>query len=291
MVKSIHTLVKDIYELVGGPNGITTLPSDLGSNVQDALASSFGPQPRRRLRLSQMGPRCPRALWYSIHHPELEEQLPPYARIKYAYGHIIEHLLIGLAKAAGHDVQGEQNEVSVDGVRGHRDCVIDGCIVDVKSAATRSFLKFRDKTIAEDDPFGYLDQLDGYAVGSMDDPLVTTKDKAYLLAVDKQLGHLALYEHLVRPESIRRRVADYKQIVSLATAPHCTCGTEPDGESGNIKLDTKASYSGYKHHCFPQVRTFLYSSGPRYLSKVVKLPMYRGQPIQEVDKHGNYVYH
>lgn len=286
MVKSIHTLVKDIYELVGGPNGITTLPSDLGFNVQDALATSFGPPSRRGLRLSQMGPRCPRALWYSIHHPELEEQLPPYARIKYAYGHIIEHLIIGLAKAAGHNVQGEQNEVSVDGVRGHRDCVIDGCIVDVKSAASRSFLKFRDKTIAEDDPFGYLDQLDGYAVGSMDDPLVTVKDKAYLLAVDKQLGHLALYEHRIREEDIRNRIASYKRIVEGNTPPACTCESIPDGKSGNIKLDVKASYNSFKHCCHPNLRTFLYANGPVYLTKVIRKP-----DVTEVDKHGKYIYH
>jgi hypothetical protein len=90
-----------------------------------------------------------------VHHPELGEELPPQARIKYAYGHIIEHLIIELARAAGHEVVGEQDEITVDGILGHRDCVIDGCIVDVKSAASRSFLKFRDKTIAQDDPFGY----------------------------------------------------------------------------------------------------------------------------------------
>ncbi len=271
-MKSIHTLIPDIYSIVGGPDGITNLPPDLGNDVQNALEASLGPRTPRGLRLSQMGDRCPRQLWYSIHHPELEEPIPPYARIKYCYGHIIEHLVIGLAKAAGHTVTGEQHEVVVDGVVGHRDCVIDGCIVDVKSAASRSFLKFRDKTIAQDDSFGYLDQLDGYAVGSLDDPLVLDKEHAYLLAVDKQLGHLALYQHKVRPDAIRKRIQDYKDVIGLRSPPACNCGTLPDGKAGNIRLDTRASYNTFKHCCHPHLRTFLYSDGPRYLTKVVRLP-------------------
>lgn len=291
MTKSIHTLIPDIYALVGGPNGITNLPPNMGDNIQSALEASLGPrEPRRSLRLSQLGPRCPRALWYSVNHPELEEQLPAYARIKYAFGHVVEHFVIGLAKAAGHTVEGEQDEIHVDGVLGHRDCIIDGVIVDVKSAASRSFLKFKTGSIAEDDPFGYLDQIDAYVLGSVDDPRVLVKDRGYLLAVDKQLGHLALYEHKIRPRTITERIRLYREIVQQPHEPDCSCEVVPDGESGNIKLGTKAAYSSYKHCCFPTLRTFLYSDGPRYLTKVVKQPSYRGQPIPEVDKHGKFVY-
>lgn len=289
-MKSIYTLIPDIYSLVGGPNGITNLPPDLGANIQSAVAASLGPRDRRGLRLSGMGDKCPCALWYSIRHPELDEKLPPNASIKYCYGHIIEHLIISLAKAAGHSVEGEQDEIVLDGIRGHRDCIINGCIVDVKSAATRSFAKFKDKSIAQDDAFGYLVQLDGYVVGSIGDPRVTVTDRGFLLAVDKQLGHLALYEHKVRPEYIRKRIRDYTEIVQLSKPPRCECGVIPDGEAGNLRLDTRASYSSQKYSCHPNLRTFLYSDGPRYLTKVVKRPMYRGVPITEVDKNGNYIY-
>lgn len=272
-MKSIHTLIPDIYKLVGGEHGISdVLASDMGTNVANAIQQSLGTHTRRGLRLSGLGSKCPRHLWYSINYPDLAEPIPPYARIKFAYGHIIEHLIIGLAKAAGHTVTGEQDEINVDGILGHRDCVIDGCVVDVKSAASRSFLKFREGTIAQDDPFGYLDQIDGYALGSIDDPLVSIKDKAYLLAVDKTLGHLALYEHRCRYDHIRKRISSYKEIVGRREAPACNCGTEPDGKSGNIKLSVVASYSPYKHYCFPQLRTFIYSDGPRYLTCVARLP-------------------
>jgi hypothetical protein len=279
----ISTLVDDIYEYLAKEGMPDVQISILAREKQDTPT----------LRLSQMGPRCPRALWYSIHHPELAEPLPPQALIKYAYGHMIEALAIELAKKAGHTVTGEQDELVVDGIKGHRDCVIDGCVVDVKSTSSLSFNKFKDGTLKDSDDFGYLDQLDGYVVGSLDDPLVTVKDRAYILAVDKQLGKMALYEHHVRQASIIERIAEYKRIVGQPEAPECTCGTVPDGESGNTKLDTRASYSPFKYTCFPNLRTFLYANGPRFLTHVERRPYdpKKKQFITEVDRLGQIVYH
>lgn len=303
----ISTLIQDIYKQVQDKGGwfneelARSLSSDIAMRLQLQLGrvhlgprdkedseGRTGANPKRTgLRLSRMGPQCPRVLWYSVHHPELAEVLPPWAEIKYSFGHILEALAIAFAKAAGHSVTGERDELSVDGIVGHRDCVIDGCVVDVKSASTRSFQKFKDGTLAQDDAFGYLDQLDGYVVGSSEDPLVTVKDKGYLLAMDKQLGHLVLYEHRIRENSIRERIKHYKELVGRDLPPTCTCGTVKSGESGNRKLDVKASYSAYKHCCFPELRTYLYAGGPEYLSKVVKRP---AAHIVEVDKHGKIVY-
>lgn len=292
---TITTLIQDIYNTVKDRGGWFTdeLSKEFANEVSTRLHQQFNREDTKpTLRLSQMGPKCPRALWYSIHHPELAEVLPPWATIKYSYGHIIEALAISLAKSAGHEVTGEQDEVSVDGVKGHRDCIIDGCIVDVKSANSRGFDKFKTGSIAQDDSFGYLDQLDGYLVGSLEDPLVRVKDKAYLLAVDKELGHMALYEHTIRHDSIRERIRYYKEIVSRGIPPGCECGTVADGESGNIRLDVTASYNRFKHCCFPGLRTFLYAGGPRYLTKVVKRPYdpKKKQYIVEVNKDGQVIY-
>jgi len=289
LTKNISTLIKDIYQLVGKDEGWfdEAIAREFSGELGLRLVENLKPRDKvSTLRLSQMGPKCEKQLWHSIHTPELSETLPAAARIKFSYGHIIEALVIAMAKAAGHEVTGEQDAISVDGVTGHRDCIIDGCIVDVKSSSTLSFKKFKDKTIAENDSFGYLDQLDGYLVGSKHDPLVRNKDTAYLLAVDKQLGHMVLYEHKLREDSIRQRIKYYKQIVGQPTPPACTCGTTPDGLSGNIKLDTRASYSSFKHVCFPHLRTFLYAGAPRYLTKVVRLP----KDVPEIDKNGKLVY-
>lgn len=290
-MKQIRTLVSDINEQLLKRGWFSDdLAEDFAKSLAKRLQIQFNEERDPRLSLSRMGPKCPRALWYSVHHPELAEPLPASAVNKYSFGHMIEAWAITLAKAAGHEVAGEQDELTVDGVPGHRDCIIDGCLVDVKSAASRSFIKFKDKTIAQADDFGYLDQLDGYLVGGLDDPLVRTKDVGYLLAIDKQLGHICLYEHRLREQSIRERIKHYKSIVGASEAPPCTCETVSDGGSGNIKLGLTASYSPYKYCCFPNLRTFLYSDGPRYLTKVVKRPMNTKGPITEVDKHGKIVY-
>jgi hypothetical protein len=286
--KTISTLIHDIYQQVQRKDGWFNdrlgeeFSKDVAKRLQAHLGETKGPP---TLRLSQMGPRCPRALWYSIHHPELAEALPPWAEIKYSYGHILEALAICLAKAAGHEVTGEQDELVVDGIRGHRDCVIDGCIVDVKSTSSIGFAKFKDRSFEQSDSFGYLDQLDGYMVGSADDPLVTTKDRGYILAIDKTLGHMVLYEHKLRVGSIERRIKEHKRVVESLDPPPCSCGTIPDGKSGNVRLDVRASYSAFKYCCFPNLRTFRYSDGLRYLSRVERKP-----DVTEVDKYGKIVY-
>ena len=286
-MKYIDTLIPDIYSLLKEKGDwfneelAKAYADDVAARLQGQLSGST----KNTLRLSQMGPRCPKALWHSIHTPEEAESIPPWAVIKYSYGHMIEALAIVLAKAAGHTVTGEQDAVTLDGVVGHRDCVIDGCVVDVKSASSRAFVKFKNGAIRQDDPFGYLDQLDGYVVGSKLDPLVLIKDKGYLLVIDKQLGHVCLYEHIVREHQIRERINKYREIVALPTPPDCECGTRVSGKSGNVGLDTKASYSPYKFSCFPKLRTFLYSDGPVYLTKVVRKP-----DVPEIDRYGKVVY-
>ena len=293
-MKAIYTLVDDIYELVKRKDGrfSADIAEDFSRSVQSRVTEQYqlpgngeGNTTRRGLRLSQMGARCPRALWYSVHHPELAHPVPPWTEIKFTYGHVLEALLIAYAKAAGHTVEGEQDAVSLEGITGHRDCVIDGCIVDVKSASSYTFDKFKSGLIEKEDLFGYMEQLDGYAVASYNDPIVTVKDKAYDLVVNQVLGHIYLHEHTVREEHIRKRIEEYKKLIGLSVPPNCQCGTTTDGKSGNIKLDIKAGYSSYKFCCFPNLRTFLYASGPVYLTRVVRKP-----DVIEIDKFNKVVY-
>lgn len=286
MRKSIYELIPDINDLLKRNDWFTEeINKDLSHAISQRLHSHFSDEKKPSLRLSKMGPQCPKALWGSIHAPDEAELLPPWAKFKYAYGHIIEAMVIALAKAAGHEVTGEQDEVIVDGISGHRDCIIDGCVVDIKSSSSFSFKKFQDGSIKQDDQFGYLEQLDGYGVGSKLDPLVRVKDRAFLIAVDKQLGHLCLYEHRIREDHIRSRIGEHKRVISLPDAPRCNCQTIPDGKSGNVRLAIKESYSAFKYFCFPNLRTFLYADGPRYLTKVVRTP-----DVQEVDRHGRRIF-
>lgn len=291
-MSSIKRLIPDIYSLIQDKKSgwfTDELARTLSIHLADRLQGQLGTTTYKpMLRLSQMGQRCPCALWYSIHHPELAEALPSWAEIKYSFGHVVECLTICLAKAAGHEVTGEQDELELDGVMGHRDCVIDGCTVDIKSASSFAFAKFKTKDFSYSDSFGYLDQLDGYTMAAYNDPLVTIKDKAYILAVDKQLGHMHLYEHEVtgeRQKILSERIMQYKSIIEQHRPPACSCGTRPEGGAGNIRLDVKASYSPFKFCCHPGLRTFLYASGPVFLTKVVRVP-----DVKEIDRYGKTVY-
>ena len=96
---------------------------------------------------------------------------------------------------------------------------------------------------------------------------------------------MVIYQHELREQSIRQRIVDYKQVVARDTAPPCECKTVELGKSGNMGLDTKASYSAFKHCCFPGLRTFLYADGPKYLTKITRLP-----DVREIDKHNHLVY-
>ena len=288
MTKSINKLIPDIYNLVRQKDEWfnDARANDFATSVARRLQTQLGAKPRApSLRLSKMGQGCPRAFWYSLYHPELAEPLPPWAEIKYSFGHIVEALAITLAKSAGHTVEGEQEHVVLDGIAGHLDCIVDGCVVDVKSTSSRGFQKFKTGAIRYDDGFGYLEQLDGYVVACRDDPRVSQKHVGYILAVDKTLGHMVLYEHVVREEHIHERIRQVKQIAGLREPPTCECHTVADGKSGNRRLDMRASYSAYKHCCFPGLRTFLYSDGPVYLTHVGRKP-----DVQEVDRHGQIVY-
>jgi hypothetical protein len=242
--------------------------------------------------MSGLGKRCPRALWYSIHHPELAEPLPPWAEIKFAFGAIIEGLTLSLIKAAGHSVEGEQDELQFEGIIGHRDAVVDGVTTDIKSASSLSFQKFKTNDYSLVDSFGYLEQLDSYTLAAFNDPVVLEKDRGCILAVDKQLGHMHLYEHKVTPqrgELLRARIAHYKQIINATEPPPCQCDTEEQA-NGNVKLGWRAAYSPYKWTCFPNLRAFKYSGGLEYLSRVVKRPFNKYGPLPEIDRYGNTKY-
>lgn len=288
--KSINTLIRDIYDVLkrDGRSVEDHFSQNIVGEINTRLVERFGPRDERAtLRLSKMGENCPRSVWASVHSPSLQEKPTGQALFKFTYGDVIEGLVVGLAKSAGHEVTGEQDAVYLDGIKGHRDCVIDGAVVDVKSANSLSFQKVKAGLVSTDIFLrDYLDQLDGYVVGAIDadDPLVRIRDRAYLLFVDKVLGHMHLYEHRIRPDHIRQRVAYYKSIVASEEAPACTCKTVPDRDSGGFRLDTKASYNPFKYACFPDLRTVIRSGKPVNLTGVTR-------PLRDPEVDRNGVFH
>jgi len=292
-MKSIDTVVEDIYNLVETndiPEGVDVdkVLDDLANNIKSIIKSVIvePPEDRRTVRMSNIGKKD-RQLWY-LHQGVKGEPLMPHTRIKFLYGHFIEEMVLALVKLSGHEVTDEQKKVEVAGIRGSMDCKIDGTLIDVKSTSSYGFKKFKDGTLINDDPFGYVDQIKGYAEAE--------KAKEFgWLAMDKTNGHLTVLKYDMEDESkpywtklnffrILDRIKYIKKLIMQDKPPERCYEPEPDGKSGNMKLGLGCSYCQYKHECYPELRTFLYANGPRYLTKVVKKP-----DVIEVDRDGNKV--
>ena len=282
MTKSIETLVDDIYELMKNKNTAKGVDPEaeiekFGEAVKSLMKKEFLPSQQgydgRKLRLSSVG-KPDLQQWYS-YQGWSGEKLQPHTLVKFMYGHLIEEFLLMLVRMTGHEVTDEQKEVSVGGVKGHMDCKIDGVVTDVKSTTPFGIKKFKDGTLAMDDDFGYVDQAKAYAHAEGD-------TKFAWLAMDKQNGTLAVLQYDLEDTShpmykyysgdIEERISHVKKSVKQEDRP-APCSTPvPDGRSGNLKLSTMCSYCRYKKHCYPELRAFAYSTGPKFLTEVNNPP-------------------
>ena len=278
MSKSIDTQIRDVYVLLESREVAEGVDLDsqcdaFGRAMADVLREQLSPrEDNRKLRLSAIG-KPDRQIYNSYHGVE-GEPIRGATYIKFLYGHLVEALLLALVRCSGHEVTGEQKEVEVDGIKGHIDGYIDGVLMDVKSCSSFGFKKFAKNTLHEDDPFGYIPQLKSYAHAE-------GQTKYGWLAMDKQNGTLAWLQydetHTDQPYaeaidwSVPQRIADVKKLVD-GPLPALCYEDLPDGKSGNRKLSMGCSYCQYKDVCYPELRTFYYANGPRYLTKVVKDP-------------------
>lgn len=273
---SLSGLVESIYNRLEADKAPDdkNLEEFLGT-LREVLTNKLSTTQDFRLRASNVGEKCTRKLWLQKHKPHMMEKLKPWVRMKFLYGDIIEALVLFLAKEAGYKVTGQQQESEIDGVKGSIDGFIDGHLVDVKSANSRGMWKFKNHSLAEDDPFNYLDQIGFYLAANQDNPELKDKDQASFLAVDKELGHLVVDTY----DKPRNKV-DYSALIqdkqkALAKEdkpPNKAYQPVPDGRSGNYKLPLQCAYCVAKVACNPGLRTFMYAEGPRYLTTVERVP-------------------
>lgn len=276
MVKTIETLVEDIYSLLEGKNN-NELPEELskefGKKMEEMGNSRLSNQEyNSSLRLSNIGKPCERQIWLSIHKSDLAEPLPAKARLKFLYGDCIEELLLFLAEVSGHKVECQQKEVNLEGIKGHIDAIIDGVLVDVKSASTYSFKKFNGGELINNDPFGYIGQIQSYLEGCQDWDELTDKNRCAFLVMDKTLGDICLDIHKKVPFDVRKIAKHKIEVMNSNEVPERAFSPVPDGKSGNMMLPMECSYCNMKHACYENLYTYIYSNGPRYLTRVVKEP-------------------
>ena len=278
-MKKIETLVADIYDL------FSLEPIKMDEKEVDKHIDTFGemlkvhikaflyeePRTRGNLRLSGIG-KPDRQLWYDVNSKHDIEDITSSTRIKFLYGYILEELLLLCASVAGHKVTDQQKEVTVEGVKGHQDSMIDDVLVDCKSASGFSFKKFKENNLLEDDPFGYIAQISAYAQAN-------DVDKAAFLVIDKSTGKICLTPvHQMEMINAKERVKHLKGVVGDSHVPDRCYSPVADGQSGNLKLPIGCVYCSHKRECWSDVnqgkglRAFKYARGLNYLVKVAKEP-------------------
>ena len=278
--KPLKNVVPDIYKMLesvsqGEPLPITEEALDKTmASMKEAIMHWATPRKRDTdftLRMSNVG-KPQRQLWFEKRDEDTKGDVDGPTQIKFLYGHILEELVLMLVRMAGHNVTDEQKEVEVNGIVGHMDCKINGQVVDVKSASRFAFQKFKNGTLNSDDPFGYLGQLAGYekAEGT---------DGGGFLVINKENGELCMFEpdDLDKP-NIDTTINSLKSNLKLDTPPELCYTPLPDGKKGNMRLPKGCSWCKYKHECHKDandgagLRTFKYSTGYAYLTKVVAEP-------------------
>lgn len=275
MVKLLKDLAQDVYGLLEG-NSLAdpALFEKYRSLIGDVIVSRLQTEKREpNLRMSSIGKPL-RQLWYELNGYK-GETLEGKTLVKFAYGHLVEALILILAEASGHTVERLQEKIEVDSIVGHIDCVLDGVLVDVKSASPYSFQKFKDGTLLNEgnDPFGYIGQLSGYAQ-ALNLP-------AAWIAINKVSGEvcvLDLPKECTEAYDIRTRIELVRSTIKQETPPERCYPDEPDGKSGNRKLSVGCSYCPHKLECWKDVNNgkgldvYYYSTGPRYLTNVTRTP-------------------
>ena len=258
--------------------------ANVGHRLRKALNRVDRPREKGVLFPAELGHPCQRKSWYDFNYDSATmkpvEPLGPGAKMKFAYGDLVESLIVPLAQATGHQVDGVNQKVewSVTGqdavVRGRIDLVIDDHVVDVKSMAARSFDRWSLDGIKADS-FGYSAQVEAYRYG------ISSDKPAYILAIDKEGGKMKL---VAAEQPDVQALAGMKVLVS--TMPESSFSgftghlkAVPDGKSGNMKLGVACSYCKYKEECWSKsnggkgLRRFKYSYGPVWLTEVYREPL------------------
>lgn len=289
MSKTLATLVQDIYQVAF--DGVP-----LGANVDEAIveyATRSGEMMGKKLyseerivkdyadktiRMSELGTFCTRQLILKWYAPELGK--PPYTYkpdptlgVKFGYGNLIEEFVLTLAEACGHKVEDKQRKVSLPPiggwiVQGSIDCVIDGTLVDVKSASKFAFDKYaKEGFTVENDSFGYSFQLNGYKYALEHE--TGQPHATQFLFVEKETGRI----QLVAPRHISLSDIDkrVKEVAKAAETYQATKKLPPTVKTKAHKygeqLDITCSYCNFKHACFPDMFTYSDRGRPVHITK------------------------
>lgn len=222
------------------------------NNLYNTKSSEF------RLRMSNIGQDA-RTLWLAKKYGGAP--LPPEFAIKMVYGHIVEKLFIVLLKAAGVEIQENNEKVSLQlddmVLQGEYDIKINGEHYDFKTASDWSYNnKFINvDTVVSNDTFGYGGQAVAYS-------LADTSPFGGWFVINKSTGDFKLVDGRklnnedIRNEYINKFNYNVRVINGKEPVPECT-GVEDETyykkPTGNKVLGNKCKFCQCKDKCHPGI--------------------------------------
>jgi hypothetical protein len=288
---SIKTLVEDVVQSMGpdhtsiSDQQLAVYGASIARHARDTLNKrTVRPRPTpETLYASEIGDACPTRLWHK-RHGTMGLPMGGSTELKFLVGDFYEETLLLFAEASGHEVTDRQREVvfnvgdnyaEVGGawsVHGHIDAVIDGYVVDVKSASSYAYDLYTKNGLITDEnnSFGYVAQLNFYSY-MLDKPgLFWVADKS---TGEHDLVDVEVIDIVGKILDVVRKQTELDQTVSHPNGPEAFFDPVPFGKKGNMKLITQCSYCPFKKRCFPTVRAFKYAKGKlEYLTTVVDTP-------------------
>lgn len=254
----------------------------IATHFSDKLNAGSRPREHGKLWASDIGKPCVRQLYYEFTEPAAKEPLTTSAKIKFLYGNVIEEMIIALVRATGkYTISREQERYEHTTevgwvVSGRADLMIDNIMVDVKSTSTFSYKDYTTNGVTLiNDKWGYKEQVNFYAACEEIQQGKELDDRG-ILFVDKQLGHVSYVpvakDKLILPRAdLLTKYLD-KILYDNTVPPRITMAEEAADPRGNVKLGTICSYCPFKKKCWPELRTFIYSRGPVYLTQIKNTP-------------------
>ena len=230
-----------------------------------AIERQFSEKPDIKVRMSGVGkPLCQQKMGM---RDDVQEDVDYTLVMKFLFGDMIEAIAVTVMKAAGINIQSEQESVSLDiggtTLRGTYDVKIDDKIYDIKSAAPGAFsMKFAANrgynNIKKDDVFGYVPQ--GYLYAE-----AAGSTFGGWIAINKATGEWAVCEApLVQEEdkeaaleladtNIREVLGgtEFKKSFGDEAESYTDKATGETKRTGNRLMNRTCSYCGYKEYCWP----------------------------------------
>ena len=277
-MKSIHTLVEDIYNVVRPGSSFPMereILQETLRGVSHTLCDTTAAETQRAysIRPSGIGKGL-RWHYFMNKFPTMAEEFDGRMKLLFQAGHVHEAILLAYIKLSGHKVTHEQGKVTLAGISGSCDCVIDDYLIDIKTTSDYSYSKFADGKISLDnDPFGYIAQLSAYKQGLVDAG-VKIKGQGWL-AYNKNNSKMHL--HLIPDSQLinaTEKIEAIRDVHQSDVMPEELCpGATPKAEpNGNLEMSFMCAFCPFKEKCWPDYRVFKYSNKDKFYLKVEKEP-------------------